>query len=67
MVIGSKFPKNQIVSAHFAAIKYGLQNDIVDSEHIIFYGDQDKAAIVTSRYGGRIVGAKPRVRRYRGR
>jgi hypothetical protein len=66
MVIGSKFPANQIVSAHFAAIKYGLQNDIVDSRHIIFYGDGDKATLVTAKYGGKVVGVKSKVRRRRG-
>jgi len=66
MVIGSKFPANQIVSAHFGAIKYGLQNDIVDSRHIIFYGDADKAALVTAKYGGKVVGVKSKVRRRRG-
>ena len=66
MVIGSKFPSDKIVSAHFAAIKFGLQNDIAGPEHIIFYGDQDKAALVTSRYGGHIVAAAHKVRR-RGR
>lgn len=63
MVIGSKFPSDQIVSAHFAAIKYGLQNDIVDPEHIIFYGDEAKATLVTARYGGMVVAAKEMVRR----
>jgi hypothetical protein len=66
MVIGSKFPSDQIVSAHFAAIKYGLQNDIAGPEHIIFYGDEAKATLVTARYGGRVVAAKETVRR-RGR
>jgi len=67
MVIGSKFPSDQIVSAHFAAIKYGLDNDIADSEHIIFYGDEAKASLITAQYGGRVLAVKPTVRRYRGR
>jgi hypothetical protein len=66
MVIGSKFPSDQIVSAYFAAIKYGLQNDIADSEHIIFYGDEAKATMVTALYGGQVLAVKPAVRR-RGR
>lgn len=63
MVIGSKFPSDQIVSAHFAAIKYGLQNDIAGPEHIIFYGDEAKATLVTARYGGHVVKVLPKIRR----
>jgi hypothetical protein len=66
MVIGSSFPSDRMVSAHFDAIKYGLQNDIVDSTHIIFYGDADKATLVTARNGGRVLAIKPQIRR-RGR
>jgi hypothetical protein len=63
MVIGSSFPSDRMVSAHFDAIKYGLQNDIVDSTHIIFYGDADKATLVTARNGGRVLAIKPQIRR----
>jgi hypothetical protein len=63
MVIGSKFPSDKIVGAHFDAIKYGLQNDIVDSEHILFYGNADKATLVTARNGGRVLAIKETVRR----
>jgi hypothetical protein len=63
MVIGSKFPADKMVGAHFDAIKYGLQNDIVDPRHIIFYGDADKATLVTARNGGKVLAIKTKVRR----
>jgi hypothetical protein len=63
MVIGSRFPSDKVVGAHFDAIKYGLQNDIVDSRHIIFYGDADKAVLVTARNHGRVLAIKDKVRR----
>jgi hypothetical protein len=66
MVIGSQFPTDKIVPAHFEAIKFGLQNDIAGTEHIIFYGDEAKATLVTAKFGGRVVSVKECIRR-RGR
>jgi hypothetical protein len=66
MVIGSQIPADRMVSAHFDAIKYGLQNDIVTPTVILFYGDEAKANLITARNGGKVLAIKPAVRR-RGR
>jgi len=63
MVIASRFPPGEIVGAHFDAIKFGLQNDIAGPEHIIFYGNQGKAALITAKHGGIIVAARNKIGR----
>lgn len=63
MVIGSQIPADRMVSAHFDAIKYGLENDIVSPTIILFYGDEYKANLVTARHDGKVLAVKPTVRR----
>ena len=54
---------SDVVRARVEAIKYGMPMDIVDSTHVILYGDEAKASQVIARCGGVITGRKNMVRR----
>ena len=63
MVVGSYIPESRLVSAHFDAIKYGVENDILPPNTMLFYGDADKATLITARNSGKVLAIKAQVRR----
>lgn len=60
-VVAGRVP--DVIHARVEAIKFGMPMDIVDGEHVIFYGDEAKASLIISQCDGVITSRKNMVRR----